>query len=235
MRISKTELRLILVFGGLLIFVALYFLVYNPTLEENDVLEAEINALKPQLEELRTYEVNYDTYVQNIEDIRANIAAQLVAHPSKIENEEFLKWMIDWENANDLDIASVSFNGTNSISQFPLYVTGEAGEVMAEVDAGRISMSATATYSYDAIKNAINAVYAYPQSTALDSLTLTYSAETGELAGNITLSKYYINYPGAPYVPVPMPTVPIGNTNPFGSVEVAAQPAGDEAQDEAAE
>ncbi len=222
-KISKTELKLMLIFGGLLVFIALYFLVYNPTLEENAILDTEIATLQPQLEELKTYEANYETYVANIDTIKANIANQLDLHPSKIEEEEFLVWAIDLEEDNEMDITTVGFGAEQNTANFPLYInTGADTDTMVNIDAGRATLTAVASFSYEEIKNAINDIYSYKHSTALDTITITYNAATGELMGNLAISKYYINYVDAPYTSVPMPTVPVGNDNPFGSLEAAA-------------
>ncbi len=220
MKISKNELKLLLVFGGLLIFIALYFLVYNGLVADNDKIRVAINKLEPTLEELKKHEANYDTYIAETNAIMDEIDVALNTHPSKIEDEEFLAWLIDWSDDNGLDINAVGFMGTTPMGQFPLYIESDNdNKSMIDVLAGRMILSVSARFNYEELKDAVDAIYANKQKTALENITITYDVTTGALTGNFSLSKYYLNYEGAPYDSYPMPEVDLGKELPFGSVE----------------
>ncbi len=218
MKVSKNELKLLLVFGGLLAFIALYFLVYNNLTTASEEVQAEINMLEPQLQELRSHEVNYQTYVDSIAASKQNIATNLQTHPPKIENEEFLIWMLGWEEANGLELTNIAFTGTTPISQFPLFISNGETEVLTEVETGKTAITTSGSLTYDELKNSIDDIYRYQHETSLDNVAVSFNAETGELMGNFAISKYYINYPGAPYNPITMPSVDLGNANPFGAI-----------------
>ncbi len=220
MKVSKNELRLLLLLAGLLIFVALYFFVYNGLVADNDKIAAAIDKLEPTLAELEKHEANYDTYQAEIEAISDDIAVALKNHPSKIENEEFLTWLIDWSQTNGLDVNAVAFMGTTPMGQFPLFIEDNSGKKSkTEVFSGRVLATVSAHFGYDELKDAVDAIYANKQETALENITITYDVNTGTLSGNFSISKFYLNYEGAPYESYPIPEVDLGKELPFGTVE----------------
>ena len=70
MTISSRDKKLLIVFGGILLLVLVFFFVCRPTMEKNDVLVQENEALQTRLWDLQAKEAMKDDYLQEVLSIR---------------------------------------------------------------------------------------------------------------------------------------------------------------------
>ncbi len=226
MKIAKRDLKLIIILAGLAIFGLLYFFVYNTFLDMTEDTKTEIATLLPQVQALRDSQENFDEYVKETAEYKLQIEETLEKYPAMIYPEEFLMWLLEWEEMTGVTVDSVSFTEPNVVTQFQAEVVSTVDGVedrkVVTVDGGVISVSTTNEMTYTQLKNSINAIYAYPQPTYLDSVSVTYNPDTASLTGNYMISKYYINYEGAAHYPWPMPNIGLGNENLFGYNETTS-------------
>ena len=89
--------------------------------------------------------------------------------------------------------------------------------VTADVTAYRIGTVMTGELNYPQLKNAIEHLYDSRQRTALDSLSVSYNAETGGLTATFSVAKYLLDWDGAPYSPAAMPRTSLSTSDLFGT------------------
>lgn len=217
MKISKRDIKLLLILAGLLIFLLLYFTMFTHYQEKSAEVHTAISELEPQLAALEEQYLNLATYEQGIEDSRTAIAEQLTHYPADIENEDFLVYLLDMEKKVGLTMDSVSFDEPGLLLEFPCDVEQDGELKRADLSAYRTGVVMTCTLNYPQLKQGIQYLYDSQQRTALDSVSLSYNAETGGLSGSFSISKYYINWDGAVYEPAIMPKTSKGVSDLFGT------------------
>ncbi len=73
---------------------------------------------------------------------------------------------------------------------------------------------------YTKMKNLLNEIYSGDDTlTGIDSLAVTYNAETSGLTGTAVLDKFYLTYNGAPDYITSLPATNYGVANPFGTAD----------------
>jgi hypothetical protein len=87
-------------------------------------------------------------------------------------------------------------------------VVHDGQTVTADVTAYRIGTVMTGELNYPQLKNAIEHLYDSRQRTALDSLSVSYNAETGGLTATFSVAKYCSTGTERPIPPPPCP-VPV--------------------------
>ncbi len=216
MKISKKEARLLIVLGGILVFVLLYYLVNNRILESTVAIEGEIAVIQPELAELEALYADRDMYLEEIEKTKVYAQEELEKYPADIRPQDVLVWILGFEDSVNFDINSVTFGEPQLISEFPAYVTVDGEEINTNMTAYKTTSNTTGDLSYLQLKSSIDYIYESPYRTALDSVSLSYNSESSTLTGNFTISKFFVTYPEAVYQESQMPSVPLGTQEPFG-------------------
>ena len=85
------------------------------------------------------------------------------------------------------------------------------------MDAYSTDAVVTGQLTYPQLKSVISYLYAGKTQTSLNSVAVSFNAETGGLTGTFDIARYYVNYPGAVYTPEPLPEVALGVTDLFGT------------------
>ncbi len=217
MKISKNEARLLIVLGGILLFVVMYFVVNNRVIESTEEVEAELAVIQPELTQLEALYADRATYLSEIESDKLYAAEQLEQYPAGIRPQDIIVWTLDLEEQVDFDIDTLTFGEEQLVVEFPGYVSVDGEEVRTDLSAYKTTSNVTGQLSYEQLKSSIDYIYATEEKTALDSVSISYDAETSKLAGNFVISKFFITYPEAQYQESQMPLVPIGTDELFGS------------------
>ncbi len=235
MRIKRRDLKLIIVLAGIAIFAVLYFFVNNNFITMTQEVKTDISLLAPEVQALRDSQENFETYVSETEKFKQEIQSELNYYPSKVLPEEFLVWSLDWQDSTGVTVSDVSFSPETIVSQFECYapqiIDGVEQYSVVNASVGMVSLNATAEMTYNQLKNSIDSIYNYGNPTILNSVAVSYDPGTAKLSGTYSISKFFIDYEGAPYNPIDMPNVSLGNEEIFGYNEVEAAPVTEEEEE----
>lgn len=213
-KMSPRDVQMIFVVVGLIIFVAVYFLVFNNYTKKNEQLDAKLTEREAYLNELKGYEGNLLTYRKTVDAAKKNIALNMSRLPVGLEDEDFLIWLIRADEAIGSDTNSVNFNSVDKPQEFSTYV----GSQFKKVRGYRASVTASMTLNYQQFKKYLDYIYDPTQNyTFIDSVAVTYNSESADLSTIFNLSKYFIEYDGGAYVGEKGFNVPLGNPDPFRS------------------
>ncbi|HPE16942.1 MAG TPA: hypothetical protein PK597_08300, partial [Oscillospiraceae bacterium] len=222
--ITKRDANMLIMLLGIILFVGVYFGVYNTFQTKTDKVQGEIAELSPRLETLRGYYNSLDTYRAAIETDGEFIQDEMKHYPEEVRTEDFIMYAVKLENRTGMDIQSASFAEPEHLFDFSSVEkdpTTASGYKTVTLAAWRADMSVTGMFSYTAFKSALAYIYdenAYR--TAVDSVTVSYDAESGNLSGSISLQKFYIADEDYTYTPTVVPSRPLGNSNPFGTIQL---------------
>ena len=229
MKIAKRDLKLLLILAGLLVFLLMYMLVFNPLQSKISSVKAENAQLSAQVEDLESKYLRMAEYEEGIKDSRAYVKETLKRFPGDVKEEDILSYLLTMEARQGIRMESVTFNDPELVQQFNMMTQVDGQDVAVPAGAYRASTMMTGTLTYPQAKNVINYLYESDKQTTLENVTLTYNAETGKLAGTFELSKYLINFDGAEYVPERVPAVDMGLKDLFGTTSAVVAPVAEEA------
>ncbi len=217
MKISKRDAQLLIILGGLLVFLALYMLVFNHFQSKSDEVASNIAALQPQLQELETEYANLATYQNGIEQYRTTVARKLEAYPADIKEEDIIAYLTTMEARQGITLNGITFSGATMLNEFPGVIVKDGKDVTTTMDAYSTGAVVTGQLTYPQLKSMLDYIYSSPTQTSVNSVSVSYNAETAGLAGSFDISRYYITYPEAVYTPETLPDTQLGAKDLFGT------------------
>ncbi len=217
MKLTKKDTKMLLILGGGLLFVLLYFGAYRPLMNAAELVRIEHDALLPELQELEMHNENVEFYHSEIDRIVGYATRQLAYYPSDIKEEDYLLWLLDWEARIGQDITVVSLTDPTPMQSFACYIREDGDPFLTEITAYQRDASVTSEMGYTQFKDSLDLLYSSPTRTSLGNVSLSYDATTGLLGASISLYKIFLQYDGAEYIPTPLPDTNLGVGNLFGS------------------
>lgn len=213
MKITKSAAKYIMIFLGLIIFLAAYILVYADYTDKTDVLSKEIKALNDRLGQLGAHHGNIPAYEKSIEENKTFISGVLSRYYSAETPEDFIMLAVDMENTLGVDISALSFTQPEPV--FNLTGVTETADytVPAEtmtLKAFKLSSTLDGTMDYVQMKAALDFLSAQRDMTKLDSLNMNFDSSTGLILGSFIVDKYYITGRDIPEHRAAIPFVELG-------------------------
>jgi hypothetical protein len=194
---TKGITKYLLLFIGLVVFLASYFLVYMNLTEKTDAINTEKAALEARLDILEGYYAKLPEYREGIEDNREKINIMLSRYYNVEQPEDFIMFATAMENEIGVGVTTLAFADPEPIAEIAGVKESEADDekVPAEpllLTAFGISSDMTGTMNYAQMKKALEFIYNQKDATTLDSLNVSFDSSTGLLLGNFTINKYFI-------------------------------------------
>lgn len=213
-KLTKRDLNLLLAIAGLAVFLVAYFLGYQKMSEKNTEAEAKLAERTAYYDEIKGYYANIQKYEDGIAEAKADLKENIDSLPKGYHDEDFLLYMCEINDKVGATLQNVTFVPAELVLNFNTLVDDKS----TDVNGYRVGTSSSSTMTYEQFKRYLQYVYEDTKDvTFLDSVSLTYSADTDSLDCAINLAKYYIEYKDSEYSPVPAPNVTFGKTNLFGA------------------
>jgi hypothetical protein len=195
MSISKSTAKYLLMFLGVLIFLAGYFLVYMDFSNKTDALTAETKTLQDRFDLLSGYEGGLQKYKDAIDQDKTEIGETLGKYTSAERPEDFIMLATELENNIGLTVTSMSF--TDPVQVYSITGIGELKDYSApsaplELTSCMLSSTIGTTMSYSQMKQALDYIGRQKDVTKLNSLNINYDSTTGLITGSFAVDKYYI-------------------------------------------
>lgn len=233
MKLSKRDIGLLLILLGIGVFLVCYLAVFNPRTADNEMIQTQINNLKPELDELKAKEARRPEFDAGIEEARETIREIQDGFPKRggehtlIREEDFIMYAVALENTVGIDTAGMKFTQAVQLAETVDIVDPNTGELDFEAKyAFKVNADIDAYLTYDHLKDVVRHAYG-PMSTktTLDSISISYNSATGVLYGTISVGKYCMSSDPAPYFELTdIPPMPIGVPNPFGTLDHIPEP-----------
>lgn len=261
MKLKKSDVSLLLAVIGIVIVAGSYFLVYKKCGEMTDQLNAANAQLQTEVDYLQDLADHKQQYLDDTAAMQEEIDNILAQFPAAYKPEDEILYAKDLEENFDVTIGTVTFGGSQAIevaTQAPAPVAeqpaeGEAveGEAAAPAPAESVQpqkllyaspVSVSIATSYNSIKDVITKITTDPDRKSIESLTLAFDSESGDLTGGMSFSMYSMTGTDKTYTTPEISGVNFGTNNIFNSAdkksaiqsEKAAQAAA-EAEENAAE
>ena len=128
----------------------------------------------------------------------------------------------EYEADLGIDATSISFADPVAVNEFTGVTADNIDDPSTAVDmtAYETQFTVNMNLDYTKMKNLLNEIYSGDDTlTGIDSLAVTYNAETSGLTGTAVLDKFYLTYSGAPDYITSVPATNYGVANPFGTAD----------------
>lgn len=215
-QLSMRDINLILALVGVIVVVAVYLLVFQKFNEKNTALDATLAEKEATYQELKQYYLEKSKYITDTEKSKRAINSNLSRLPLGIMSEDFLVYIMDSTDKVGAKLQSVNFRDEAQLSSFTTVIDN----AVVECSGYEIGAGFTGSMTYNQLKEYLRIIYSEDEDiTYVDSFSLTSNAEDATLNVSFNLAKYFITYKDGEYIPVPVPYVRTGTSNPFASVE----------------
>ena len=215
MQVSIKDKKLILIGGGLILFLVVYMYVFTPLMNSANQMQTEIMRLERECRELEMQNTNAKEYEQKIIEYRVAIQEALKLFPADVKEEDVLAYLLNLQEANEIELFSIAFNEPVNVVNFDGVMEVEGADKSVHMVGQQISTTATAELTYAKLKAVLNYIYETQTQTTLEGVTVVYDSKNDVLNGSFDFSRYTLNYDEAVYTPEVLPEVEIGQEDLF--------------------
>ena len=110
MKVSKRDVLILLAFIGILAVVCSYFLVFQPTMEKSEALQAENQQLEERIADLRSKKDNKDSYESQTAQMRREMEEIFQLFPVDVREENAVLLAINQELLSPMEVQSVTID-----------------------------------------------------------------------------------------------------------------------------
>ncbi len=220
MTLQKKDIKLIIVLVGLLVLVIAYFAVFRPYKSKTEDLQAQIDSLQPELQQLREYDDHKQEYLDGIDAYKENAKSIMSSLPSSIWKEDQIMFLSMMEDDLDIEAQSEAFSDPTVLTQFSGTPLSDLDNYNDKVDmtAQKYQTTLSVNMDYNKFKDFIDYIYDEENMTGLDSVSLSYNAEDADLGISTVINQYSLSYDGAEEETHSVPEVSSGVSDPFGTI-----------------
>lgn len=211
MKISNRDKGILLGLFGVILAVVSYVLIYNPTTLKTEELKTQVASLQSRVNKLTELENNMAHYQKQIEVNKEKSEKIVDRFPAEIKPENEIVYVIDLENRLDVQFSTLNYGTPVEI------VTSNA---TAGVNAYCTALNLSYRSTYQGLKDVIIYTAEQEDRMVVESVTASFDATTGNLAGSMTINMYTLAGTERMYEKPYVPSMYIGVPNIFGTIEV---------------
>lgn len=239
---KNNQIAVLVGFLGVLLTVAIFFMIYKPYIEKTEIMEANNQVLQQTINRYLEISENEVFYKESTEAMDLETRNIIAAYASGMIREDQIMYMANLENRFLGDMRINYFNmGTD---REIIYGTNEEVSQEAEVNPENIQVSAsTLTFqeppvidngvhmfentiesgyeiSYLGLKDMFDYIYGLGVKKNITNISLTFDSTSGLLAGSMNMNQYYLTGTDGVYSPTDIPAMLTGVENIFGTVTI---------------
>lgn len=216
MRIDKKTLGMILAVLGIVLIAVSYKAIYEPFSTNKISLESKYNNLEKKRGELQNLEDRREEYENGILEFNNENEKILKEYPSEIRPEDEIMRAVDYEYSKDPSNASIFFN---SVSFGTPTIIPTENEDVTGYSLGAVVTNSSYQSTYKGLKSVIKRALQEQDKVVINSVSASMDESTGQLAGTMTITQYYITGQDKAYVE-PIASANAGKNNIFNSFEI---------------
>lgn len=246
MKISMRDKKMLLMFLGVGVFAAGYFLGYRPQMEKAESIQAANVPLQDRLDDLLKLAENKDFYIEETNSIQEQIDKYTSEFPVNVRQEDGIVLSMDMEDSLDgstedelVDMPdetlSEQANAQTEAQIDEIEGTDVRGDKERQIasDAEVEDMNSTTsvpvlyrtqdsmqfTGTYASLKDMVEYLADQSGRMTLDNVSASFDSSTGNLTGSITVNLFSMAGTGKTYTEPDAGSVAYGTNNIFGTIE----------------
>ncbi len=223
--ITPKKMMLYVVLLGAILLAGVYFLVYKSYIDKAEALERSNVALNERVKELKEYYDNMESYNQEIAAMQEEIRGTLDLFPADVMEEDMIVLALDTMKTAAVDYTNINIGDREALRSIPAATVQAAGMEELQLELAYIERKGTYvnTTNYQNLKDCVKTINDSDNRVAITNISYSRNEETGELAGTIQVSFYYVLGTGKPYVPQDLAEYASGLAELFGIAHPAQE------------
>lgn len=221
-KITAKQVMTYVLLLGLLLFIGVYFLVYQKDLEQAETIRSSNAALQVRVDELKTYYDNMKFYQEEIVRMDAQVTEWMDEFPVDVKEEDIIVLAIDTERNAAIGYSNINIQGREALATISAD-TVKAAQMEQYTDEITLMQRKTSYVNitdYTNLKNCIKTINDQDDRMTISNISYSSNQETGEIEGTIEVTFYAAYGTGKEYVPQVLPAYESGLYNLFGVVNV---------------
>lgn len=216
---SKEMFKYVALFG-VLILVAVYFLVYKKYMDLTTQVEASNRQLSQRVQELKVYYDNEAQYIADTETMKQQMAELLAPFPADAREEDAIMKAVEMQEASPIIYSSINIAEKElkkEVAQSVVLATAQE-EYSEAILFKQRDASYNNELTYFGLKDALQLIYDSEYPIGIRNITYSRGDDSGVLVGVIDLAFYSIEGIGKEYVLPAIPEYNSGTENIFGNI-----------------
>lgn len=235
--VSERDKNLLLVLLALIFLSVSYFFVFLSNDAKTKEISTKNEQLNKELTRLENMKKNEAEKKKEIEELTDKTKKILVKFPDKMTQEKTIAELVDLEKEGEMTVSSVGFNineafynsaetdATDTAASTAEQASTTDGTTSTYVEATPlVAYKSTLEVNYEdttleGFKKIIDKVNASKNKMAIESVTASFDAESGNLMGTMNLCLYAVDNSETKYEEPVITDVPVGMKSIFGTLE----------------
>ena len=198
MKITDRDKKLLCVLGAVLIIFCAYYFGFRTLSNKNDELDSQISDLNVENNSLKLMKANAKKYTEDTVVYDEMYTSILDKYDTGYSQEASILFLKEIEDRTGAWINQAGMAQTENIYTFGEVVTSnpyiEEGSQVYHSDYTGHKTTLTLTYqaTYEQFKDMLTFINSYKYKCTIDSLSMSYTAETDTVSGSLTLTQYAI-------------------------------------------
>ena len=219
--VSEKDKKLLLILAAVLIVVGAYYFGYQKFSAMTTQYQTEAAKLRTQQRDLQEKQQNRDRYVAQTTEYKNQYQAVFASYDSGTTQDGTLDFLSRVERITGSWIKSTTFADTTNIYTFGNVTSSNPisqGNKVYATDMQGFKTTITLTYeaSYSELLELIRYINEYYSKNTIDSISMSYNADTDTVTGNMTVSMYAVTGTDRNFL-APIFSLPTGTMNIFDS------------------
>ena len=237
---KKSDKSIILMLVGILLAAASYFFVYKNLTAETETMQKANAELRKEVEYLQELADNKQKYSDDTAAMQIKIEEIKEQFPAQYLPEDDILYMIDAEETHSAVATSINM-GVTAVVEVAVATPEPAAEeteegaeegpeevsteetVAPEIMLYRTPVTTNIYSGYDGIKDFLKQVNTDKNRKSIDTLTISFDMDSGELLSTIGMSMYSLTGTEATYTSPKIDGVVYGTSDIFNSAKQRAE------------
>ena len=203
MKLSKSNIKLILFIVAVAIVGLTYLYVFKDNMSTADSIQSEVDTLQARYDELNTKQKDREMYEEKTAESEQLFADRLAYFPADLDQEVsvmFIKGVEKDQGNLQFSVNSVGLGQPDTFYSLGAAASSNAGDTEAGTEdavAGDYQCLTAAfpinySGSYEGLKDFIDYVIAYKYRMNISTLNIAYNSEDDTYTGSVTLNAYCV-------------------------------------------
>lgn len=220
-KISEKKIMTYVILAGLVMFIAVYFLIYQKYNEKAATLEAGNATLNERVMELKQFFDDMDNNKKKISAMQEQVQEWLAEFPADVKEEDIIAMALETEKNAAVAYSNINIADREALRTIPaatVCLSGMENLTQDLIFVKRLTSYVNST-DYPNMKNVIQTINDSHKRLSISKITYSMNEETGLLDGTVEVTFYSVTGDGKEYVPQKLMDYQSGLPDLFGDVQ----------------
>lgn len=243
LKLKKSDINILIMIAGIVLVIVSYFLIYQRLTANTETLKAENAVLGQEVDYLQQLADNKQQYIDDTVSMQAEIDNIKSQFPAEYRPEDEILYVVDLQKKYKMISKSIRMESSAAIEVVTQQQqeAAAAQEAQQTTDGGTVVDAGTSTVEtapevtapeivlyrtpvtvdmlagYESVKDIINVINTDENRKSIDTITVEFDTDTGDLKAMMAFSMYSLGGTEAVYTTPEVSGITYGTPNIFNS------------------